>query len=301
MRKKNRALESQRLLDDESFTPTNDSLFAISDEYRRKQYCFNKLTFKPFVSLVVCSSVVLTLIVCAAVVLPVVILVLGGDMAQTAIDGTTISFTHTQLSEPNAHSVMVSTTVHLTNPSKYDATIKATTLDILYKGAKFGTIEMPETKIKAHKPLSFKMSEELTVTDAKTFKKCAFHLLEGETIEWTLDGRIDLEVDFGIDVTFNPKLHTNVQVAGGKYALEGLDVRVMQGLSNELHISLTQHITNPSDLSLRDLGDLVFNIYSVDQVLMGTITVFDFTVDEGVTIIPNTTGKTAAVFSPSTS
>ncbi len=218
---------------------------------REKEYCFGKCSFGPFLCCIVTASVVLALVVAACVVVPVFLLVVGDQMAQTALDGATVEFVSIQLHNPTPDSIEVTHMLRISSPAPFDGSMQASHLELYFKGQLFGIMQFPKTKLKAQSTLNVTHTTTVKVKNSNVFSQMAATVLKGQAVEWTLKGHVTLVVDLGVDITYHPSMTKNLRVPGAKVQIlthsihfdKGQTVLCFPHYSSSLN-STTLHLTN---------------------------------------------------------
>ena len=133
----------------------------------------------------------------------------GPAIAAGELNGSEVSFTRLSMSNPSStdYSFDVQADVMISNVKPVDGTIGSMGVDLIYKGTRLGSLQMPSIAVKAGQNNYKSVDSQRFVVDPEArgvwddFSKA---MLMENTVDWTLEGSASVTTSIlGVSMTFS--------------------------------------------------------------------------------------------------
>lgn len=224
-----------------------------------KRYCGERFT-KRQIAYIVTGVCVLIL----GLLVLLTFLVFIPDFAQSSINDSTLDITYLEMTDPtNTTSRLISTMViHADSP--FTVTVPVSTLKLIYQGVEIGTTKSPEFKIDKSE-VTVNMNDTLYISNQEAFNSFSTDLVNLDYVTVKMSGDIDMKIDLGFShyTVHNLDFDKNVQLVGcsglNNITITSFDILTTE--SGDLNITIDAIMWNPSNVEIKPLGILNFDLW----------------------------------------
>jgi len=231
------------------------------------------------------------------VMIPVTFAVIVPGIIDDAVGQSTTVLIRAVVSEPNASASTIRMTTHLqlNNAGSWEATLDSfpVTISDGETGIAFGTLVMPEIKVKANGPTDILVNDTMFVSNPGAFSAATAKVLIGPcdpTCNWRAVGRPTVHIKvLGIELAYETSFHGDIPLPLTQLAEAQADNMQFTG-GSETKVWGVAETTffSQSLLELHNLGHMVFNLKTPgpNGVTLGNASMANFQVLRGFNFFP---------------
>ncbi len=232
-----------------------------------KRYCGNRLTKKGCHWL--CAGIT------AAVVLAVLLIVIfvgGSAIAQQAADNAGVSVEEMYVTniptDPSNNTMTVVMAGTLDNRAPLQASMSATTMTASSNGQDFGTFEFPAMTLQTGQLTPYNFTTTMTITNQAAFTAWATQMLNMASVSITMSGKPTIKaMGLSFSVTMSKQLTLTGVNGFSNPPVQVTSAQVQYGEENSLGFAMTAVMSNPSIMTIANLGRLNLTVMYKNTVI----------------------------------
>ncbi|RKP16986.1 hypothetical protein ROZALSC1DRAFT_31172, partial [Rozella allomycis CSF55] len=246
----------------ESMVRSLDDIESIKTSNRRRKLWSNLVKTRTR-KCILCS--IISFIIILIIFIPLTLFVIAPSVAQSSIANSKLVIHNLDITDPKMDSFLLSMNATMSDTGSFDALMKESNMEMLFKDKSFGLFPMPAVYIEAGKSTALLFSARVKITDEQVYLQFSRETINRKDVSSSMKGKISVTVMTPIkasltlnDIPFEKSMTLNGM--DGLKEMEILEINLPKDLSDGIQLEVDARMKNRSPMSMI-MGDTYFNVF----------------------------------------
>eukprot|EP01135_Chromosphaera_perkinsii_P011186 Nk52_evm13s2356 gene=Nk52_evmTU13s2356 len=208
----------------------------------------------------------------------------GIETAQDIFDASVLTYGDITMYNPAPSDISVNSTIYVTNSGVRKSTVAPSSFGVFDPNGNFmANMRMPSFQVGAQDLITLSQLETpmSNIVDSVMQPQIA-NLMKGNWAHWTTGGKVNVTTcACGAAMTYEVNMNKPIDFQGGYISdATAFDEVILGGEKEVLSLTCSQTLTNPSNISLTEMGTMYFELYT-EGFKVGEVTMDDFQILKG--------------------